>query len=298
MVQHDVGDGGGVAGDEVDDPRGQAGRLEQPQDAEGARDRRGGRLPHDRVAHEGGGGGEVAGDRREVEGRHRVDEALERPVVELVPHRAAGERLLGVQLLRVVRVEAPEVDELRRRVDLGLEGRLRLAEHGRRVERGAPRGGQELRGLEEDGGAVLPGPARPLAPGRGRGLDRLRDVLLRGLVPVGEDVAVVVRHHRLRGLAAADVLSADDQRDLDTLRGHLLQPGLELGPLGRPGGVALDRLVDGRGHPPCSVEAEVAGHGCFLSLSCGRRRLGTRRGSPSASAANRRGRGRPSGRGS
>ena len=63
-------------------------------------------------------------------------------------HIACGrERLLGVELLRVVRVEAPEVDQLAGRVDLGLEDRLRLAEHGGGVERGAPGGGEQLGGL-------------------------------------------------------------------------------------------------------------------------------------------------------
>ena len=116
-------------------PGGQPGLLEEVH-----RQRRGEllgrrRLPHDGVAHQRRRGRQVAGDRGEVERRDRVDEALERAVVGAVPHaRAVGDRLLGVDLLGVVDVEAPEVDQLAGRVDLGLERRLRLAEHRRGVE--------------------------------------------------------------------------------------------------------------------------------------------------------------------
>jgi hypothetical protein len=73
-------------------------------------------LPHQRRRR-----WQIAADRGEVERRHRVDEALERAVLESVPHHVAADRLLLVQLLRVIRIEAPEVDHLRRRVDLRLE---------------------------------------------------------------------------------------------------------------------------------------------------------------------------------
>ena len=129
------------------------------------------------VAHEGGGGGEVAADGREVEGGDRVDEALERTILGLVPHARARERLLGVELLRVGRVEAPEVDELAGGVDLGLEDGLGLPEHGGRVQGGPPRGGQQVRRLQEHRGPVFPGAARPLAMGLRGGVDRLGDVL-------------------------------------------------------------------------------------------------------------------------
>ena len=125
--------------------------------------------------------GEVAADRGEVERRHGVDEAFEAAVLQLVPHRVVAERLFVEQFLRVVHVEAPEVDELRGGIDLGLERRLRLSEHGRRVDRVAPGRGQQLGGLEDHGGAILEGPAGPLgARGCGR-LDRLLHVLLGAL---------------------------------------------------------------------------------------------------------------------
>ena len=107
------------------------------------------RLPDHRVAHQRGRRRKVAGNRGEVERRHRVDEALERPVLHAVPHDVAADRLLLVELLRVVRVESPEVDQLRRRIDLGLDRRLRLTQHRRRIQRRAPRRRQQLRGSSE-----------------------------------------------------------------------------------------------------------------------------------------------------
>src|SRR5262245_56084891 len=85
-------------------PGGSPGR-EDLQDVPGAGDGARSGLPHHRVAHERGRRGQVAADGREVEGRDRVHEALEGPVLELVPHAPRGDRLLGVELLRVVGVE-------------------------------------------------------------------------------------------------------------------------------------------------------------------------------------------------
>ena len=64
--------------------------------------------------------------------------------------------------------------ELAGRVDLGLVRGLRLPEHRRGVERVAPRPGEQLGGAQEDRGALLPRPARPVLPGRRGRVDRLR----------------------------------------------------------------------------------------------------------------------------
>ena len=113
------------------------------------------RLPHDGVAHQRRGGRQVAGDRGEVERRDRVDEALERAVVDAVPDAGPTDRLVGEDLPGERDVEPPEVDELAGRVDLGLDRRLGLAEHRRRVEPVAPRPGQQVGRLEEDRGPVV-----------------------------------------------------------------------------------------------------------------------------------------------
>ncbi len=250
----------GVAGDEVDDPRRQARRFQQPLHVVRARDGAGGRLPQHHVAHQGGGGGEVAADGGEVEGCHRVDEAFERSVVHLVPHAVVGDRLLLVQLLRVEGVVAPEVDQLTGGIDLGLERGLGLAQHGGRVQGGPPGGGEQLRRAQEHGGAVLPGPARPL-PLRGlRGLDRQHHLLRARLVPVGQDVAVIVGHHGRGLVAGADVFASDDQGHVQALARHAREPGLQLGALGAAGSVGPDWLVRRRRDAAYAVEA---GHGCF-----------------------------------
>ena len=229
MREARVGDLRGVPGHHVDDARRKSGRLEQLHDVVGGEHRGGRRLPDDRVPHERGRRGEVSADRREIEGGHRVDESLERAIVELVPHPVTRDRLFGVELLRVRRVEAPEIRQLARRVDLGLKHGLRLAEHRRRVQRGAPGGREELGRLQEDRGAILPRPVGPFLPGGVRRLDRLRDMLGGRLVPVAQHMLVIVRHHRLRGLSGANLPATDEDRDVDALVRHRLEASLELG---------------------------------------------------------------------
>ena len=69
--------------------------------------------------------------------------------------------------------------------------------------------------LQEHGRAILERPARPvLLRGRG-GVDRLLHELRRRLVPGAEHVRVIVRHHHRRGLAGADLLAADHNRNVD-----------------------------------------------------------------------------------
>jgi hypothetical protein len=74
-------------------------------------------------------------------------------------------------------------------------------------------------------------------------------------VPVGEHVPVIVRHHGLRGVAAADLASTNDDWNVHALIRNLLESCLELGTLGRFGRVALDRLIDRRWHAARSGEA-------------------------------------------
>jgi hypothetical protein len=132
-----------------------------------------------------------------------------------------------VQLLRVAHVEAPEVDELAGRVDFGLKCRLRLPEHRRGIDRVAPGRGEQLCGPQQDGRAILERPGRPLTAGRHGGLDGHLHVLRLGHVPVSQHVLVLEGHHGLPRLAGANLLAADDQRNLDTFAGHRRQAGLQ-----------------------------------------------------------------------
>ena len=175
--EHDLGDRDAVAGDQVEHAGRQAGRLEQPHREVGREllGRRG--LPHDDVAHERGRERQVAGDGGEVERRDRVDEALERAVVEPVPDAGARRRLLLEQPPAEGDVEAEEVDQLAGRVDLRLVRRLGLAEHGRRVEPVAPRAGQQVGGLEQDRGPLVVRHRCPAGASRQRRVDRVGGVL-------------------------------------------------------------------------------------------------------------------------
>src|SRR5262249_12482401 len=91
--------------------------------------------------------------------------------------------------------------------------------------------------------ALLPGQARPVLPGIGRGLDRPVDLRGAALVRVCEDVALLMRHHDLGGRPGRDVLAADHERPLDAIGLELLEPAAELLALGRARRVLLDKLV-------------------------------------------------------
>ena len=175
--QHRVADLAARADHQVDHAGRQAGRHQHPHDEVRRVDGGRGRLPQHGVAHHRRRGRQVAADRGEVERRHREDEPLEGAVLDAVPHARRGDRLVLVDLLHEVGVEAPEVDELAGGVDLGLEDGLGLAEHGGRVGLVAARAGEQVGGLQEDRGAVVPrhrattmrGPrARPPSPSRPR----------------------------------------------------------------------------------------------------------------------------------
>ena len=218
-----VADRGAGAVDEVDHARREARLLEELHQEV----RRVGRgacgLPDDCVAHQRGARGEVRADRGEVERRDGEDEALERPVLHPVPDALRGDRLLLVDPRHELDVEAVEVDHLAGGVDLRLVRRLRLAEHRGGVQRRAPRAGEQLRGPEEDGRSLLPRQARPVLPGIAGGLDRALDLARAALVDIGQDVALLVRHHDLGRVAGGDLLAADHERELDALRLHLVE---------------------------------------------------------------------------
>jgi hypothetical protein len=50
---------------------------------------------------------------------------------------------------------------------------------------------------------------------------------------IAKDVTVFVRHHDLLGRTGPDFLAADDDRDVDGLSRHLLEPGFQLDTRGR-----------------------------------------------------------------
>ena len=244
-VEQDVGDLHRVAGNEVDDARRQSRVFEQAQDVVAAQHRARRGLPDDRVAHLRRRGRQVAADGGEVERRDRVDEAFERTVIHPVLHAVRADRLLGIELLREVGVEAQEVDQLRRRVDFRLERRLRLSEHRRRIQRLPPRRRQQLRGAQKDRRAILPAPSGPLARRSLCRGDRFAHVLLVSRVPIREHVLMVVRHHRLMGASRPNLAWADDHGNVDALAGHRLEPRLQLRALRRTRQVAEVGLVEG-----------------------------------------------------
>ncbi len=259
MREECLRDRGRVAGNHIDDAGRHAGRLIELHQVVGREHRARRGLPDDGVAHQRRRGRQVRGNRCEIERRDRVDESFEAAIFQLIPHRVVAERLLTKKLLAVVDVEAPEVDDLARRVDLRLKDRLRLPEHRRGVDGVAPRGCQELRRLQQDRGTVVERPACPFFLRRACRGNRVRDVRFRRLVKAAEHVLVVVRHHDLATGARLDFFAADEQRNLDDFARHLRETRLDRGALGRAGCVGLDRVVDRRWHAAVPVEGGKSG---------------------------------------
>ena len=150
LFETGIHDGGAVPVNEVDHARREPGLLEELHREMGSEGLRLRGLPDDDIAQERADTRQISGDRRKVERRDRVDEALQRTVVRAVPHARGADRLLGQDLPGELDVEPPEVDQLARAVDLGLVGGLRLPEHGRGVERLPPGAGEEFRGSLKD----------------------------------------------------------------------------------------------------------------------------------------------------
>ena len=234
-----------VSRQEVDDAGGQSGLLQDAIEIPVAQGGRGRGLPDHRVSHQRGRGRQVAADGREVERRDRVHEPFERPVIHPVPHAGGRLGLLPVDLVREVDVVAKEVDQLAGAVDLGLECGLALAQHGGGVDQLPVRGGEQIGGLEEDGGAVLEAPVCPVALGLDRGLGRRCDRRGVGLMHLGEHTAMAVRGHHVVGVAGADLPAAHHHRDIHRLGRHGGQRGLERGSLGCAGRVGQHRLIVG-----------------------------------------------------
>src|SRR5437667_219883 len=90
--------------------------------------------------------------------------------------------------------------------------------------------------------------ARPLAGRRQRSIDRAPDVGGARLVPAGEHMAMVVRHHGVGGRPGRHSVTADEGRDLDDLARHLRELGSQGLALGAAGGVGEDGLVTGGRH--------------------------------------------------
>jgi hypothetical protein len=132
-----------------------------------------------------------------------------------------------------VHVEPPEVGQLAGRVDLGLVAGLGLAEHGGGVHPVAPRSGQQVRGAQQDRGALVVGQRAPGRPGPQRRLDRGLGVLGGGVRARPQDVGVVVRGDDVEPGAAGHVLAAvHGDGELVLLTAHLGQRGLQARPLG------------------------------------------------------------------
>ena len=245
---------------EVDDAGWQAGFLKQPHDVPGRVDGRRRRLPEHGAAGEGRRRGQVAADGREVEGRNGEYESLEGPVLQAVPDARRGSGLVAHELRQVADVEPPEVDQFAGRVDLRLEDRLGLAQHGRGVDRLSPGPGQQVGRLHDDRRPLLPGHVRPRRPGFEGRIDGHADLGFAGLVIYAEVERMVMGRPQRRRVARLHLPAADDQRDLDGGGFQFSELRLDGRSFVRSGRVFQDRFVVG----PRGVETCV-GHNPYVS---------------------------------
>lgn len=209
----------GITGNELDDAGGKTGFLEDLVDEVVGVGGGGRGLPDDDVTHEGGGGSEVTADGGEVEGGDGVNEALEGTEFGAVPD-AIGvlEGLDLVDVLGVIAVEAEEISEFSGGVNLGLPGVLALTKHGGGHELVPVLGGDEVSGLEEDGGTVVEGHGLPCVTGGEGALDGLLGEGGIGGLVLAEELLVLARHGlalELLSLGGMELLAVDHDGDLE-----------------------------------------------------------------------------------
>ena len=255
MADHIPGHIRAGTGNEVDDASRQAAPHQQLHVVVVGQHGGAGGLPNGDIAHDGGGGGQVSADGGEVEGRDGADKAIQGAVILAVPDPVHAEGLVLEDLLGGPDAEAEEVGQLGN-VDLRLEHGLGLPQHGGGVEHLAVGAGDQVSGLQEDSGAVLPG---HLLPGILRGQSRFHghfQFLLPCHAALSDDVLMVVGDGDLDGFVRPDLFPADDEGDLHHLSGLPGQLGLQLSALRTAGQIALKGVVGGFGNGKIGI-----GHG-------------------------------------
>ena len=135
-------------------------------------------------------------------------------MLNIVPETWRTLGLFLVNLLRVTHVEAQEIDQLTRSVDLCLVSRFTTVEHGTGVHLGTVFHGQKLRRFEEDARSFLPAKFLPLFLGRDCAVDRQLHFCRTCLVVSAQNMLVVVGHDDLAEIPGPDFLAADDNRNL------------------------------------------------------------------------------------
>ncbi len=148
-----------------------------------------------------------------------------------------------MKFARVVGVEAPEIDELARCVNFGLEHRFRLVQHCRGVDAVAPVAREQVGAALENRRTRLEPERNPVPLRRDRRRAGALDFGLASQVHPRQHVAVVVRDDLLDGVSRQDRFAVDDARHLDHRRQLSLQLRLQRRALVAAGGVVEYRLV-------------------------------------------------------
>ena len=235
------------AGNEVDDASGQAAPHQKLHVIVVGQHRRAGGLPQRHIANDRRGRRQVAANGRKVKRGDRADKAIKWTVVLTVPDARLARRLILEDLLCAPHAKAQEVGKLGN-IDLRLEHGLGLAKHRGGVQHLAVRAGDHIGGLQENGGAVLPGHCFPIRLRGEGGVDGHLELFLAGHAALGDDMLMIVRHRHFDRAVGPDLLAADDQGNLNDLGGLLCKLGFQLGALGAAGKIALKGIVCGFGN--------------------------------------------------
>ena len=174
-----------------------------------------GRFPQADVAHQCRGGGQVSGDRREVERRDAEHESFQGAVLQAVPNAGRAFGLYREDLLHVVGVESEEIGEFTHRVDFRLESVFALSDHGRRVHFVSVGTGEQIGRFQEDRRALFVGHARPRFLCVESRFDGVFHVFLRAVRKVTHHFRLVVRGVNGLFVVRAHFLPVDDHRNVD-----------------------------------------------------------------------------------
>ena len=245
---------GSFTGHHVDDAVREASSLKNFHDDLGAVDLCVRWLPNHDIPHQCRHGWKVAGNGGEVEGSDGKHKSLEGPVFKSVPKPVRAFRLLCMDFLRIVGIEAKEICKFTRRIDFSLEAVLSLRKHGGGVDFGPVRSCHKIGCLQENGRPMLPAQGRPSWSCFKCSIDGLLDMFLGAIAEVAQHFPMFMgRAHRLL-VRRCDALGSDVHGDLDwILVVHGFVSGLKRLAFRRTRSIAQDRFIDGIGYVESSV---------------------------------------------
>src|SRR5210317_524663 len=245
MIKTDLADHRTGTRHKVDDAIGHPGLFENLHKEVRRIDAGRSRLKQNRVTHNGRRCCQVACDSGEIEWSYGKDKAFERTLLHEVPETFRGiHGLVGINLLRVVHIEAQKVDQLAGCINLCLVGALAGGKHADGIHDVTILTGKQLGSFEKDRGALFPTQVGPIFLGGHGSINRHVDLFFTGQVVITENMLMVMRHDNLAHFTGTNFFTTDNQGNLNFLVGDFFNRRLEQIALRSSGSIAVDRLID------------------------------------------------------